>query len=1001
MGEHMRIEVLGPLQVRSRGSVVDVGSPRHHEVLAALAVDAGRVVSSDLLLERVWGESRRGASSSNLHAAISRLRGWLQAPSDSVTALEIVTVSRGYRLSPASAVDAVAFQDLVADARRAFADGELLDAHGGLTAALALWRGPAYADIRLPFAEVEAARLDGQRLSAYELLVDVEMELGRVDAVLDRLATLVTEQPLREAFRAQQMLALYRSGRQAEALEVYGQLRTLLSEELGIDPAPQLQELHQRILEQDDDLRAPVALTVATVTDSAAPSATVTQSPERTATVLGDDRLAPQAPVDDPPPPWHSEVVVPAVGLVGRSREVRYLHELLATSTQRLVTITGVGGVGKTRLAYAVADSLRQAYPDGIGLVSLAPLGDPDLVLPAIGRAFGLSAVEGLDPLETVAQHLRSRRVLVVVDNFEHLMDAASGLARLVALCPRINVLVTSRTTLRVRGELHYQLSPLTLPDADDELAAVVESAAVALFVDRAQDVRPNFRLDADNAGPVGGICRRLAGIPLAIELAAARAHLLEPDTMLARLDRVMAGAGARDLPPRQRTMRTAIDWSYQLLEPDAQRLFRQLAVFVDGFTLDAVEATHADLHEPAGPTNAPALELLETLVENSLVLRDDDHAHAVRFRMLEPVAQFAATCLKGDEERAVRDAHLRFFLDLAERTEPGYRGSGTIGALALTQREHANFVAALEWGARSQQGDLAGRLVWALWLFWWLRGHLLEGRRLASAVLAGQLSDEVRARAHAVLGAMAFAQGDLDGAREWSVGAQLSRRINDVTALSHNLAGEGLIALAEERLAEAEQKFVDTVALTDKAGLQGEWLWTLAHVWQGTVRLLLGKAHQATPLLEAALAAARQRDDPLAIYIALFTSVQVSVVSGDLEMAREQLQEGILLSVDTGDMANLAYFLEALAVVESLQGHVPRVPVMYGAASALRESVGSNVYGYYRPDETLLADALAGARAQMGPAFETAVQQGRNLSLSDAVALATAAPEIHEAIPS
>lgn len=686
---------------------------------------------------------------------------------------------------------------------------------------------------------------------------------------------------------------------------------------------------------------------------------------------------------------------MPAVGLVGRSREVRHLHELLATSTQRLVTVTGVGGVGKTRLAYAVADSLREAHPDGVGLVSLAPLTDPDLVLPAVGRAFGLSAVEGLDPLEAVAQHLRSRRALVVVDNFEHLMDAAGGLARLVALCPRINVLVTSRTTLRVRGELHYQLSPLALPDADDDLGAVADSAAVALFVDRAQDARPDFRLDADNAGPVGGICRRLAGIPLAIELAAARAHLLEPDTMLTRLDQVMASAGARDLPPRQRTMRTAIDWSYQLLEPDAQRLFRHLAVFADGFTLDAVEAVHEDLVDtPTGPTDAPALALLEMLVENSLVLRDDEHADAVRFRMLEPVAQFAAACLQGDEERAVRDAHLRFFLDLAERTEPGYRGSGTITALAVTQREHANFVAAVEWGVRSQQGDLAGRLVWALWLFWWLRGHLLEGRRLTSAVLAGQLSDEVRARAHAVMGAMAFAQGDLDAAREWGVGAELSRRIDDVTALSHNVAGEGLVALAEERLQEAEEKFVDTVALTEHAELEGEWLWTLAHVWQGTVRLLLGKPHEATPLLEAALMAARQRDDPLAIYITLFTSVQVSVASGDVVAAREQLEEGILLSVDTGDMANLAYFLEALAVVESLQGHAQRVPVLYGAASALRESVGSNVYGYYRPDETLLANALAGARSQMGSAFEAAVQQGRTLSLSETVALATTASE-------
>jgi predicted ATPase/DNA-binding SARP family transcriptional activator len=951
------IEVLGPLQVRrdEDGETVDVGSPRHREVLAALVVDAGRVVSTDSLLERVWGDVGRGASTSNLHAVISRLRGRV-AQAD--LGVGISTVSPGYRLDAGDAVDAVRFQQLLADARTAYDAGDLAAARARLDAALALWRGPAYADIRLPFAEVEAARLDGQRLAAWELSIDVDLDLGRLGPALDLLPALVTEQPLREAFRRQQMLALYRSGRQAEALEVYADLRELLAEELGIDPGPQLQELHQRMLEQDSRLQGTVPVS----------------SPP-----------APVVPVITAPL-WHSEVVVPADELVGRDHDVAHLRDVLTASSQRLVTVTGVGGVGKTRLGHAVAEASRDAFPDGVALVSLAPVADPDLVLPAVGRVFGLSAAEGLAPLDAVAQHLRSRRVLVVLDNFEHVVDAAPALARLVAVCPRLSVLVTSRTTLRVRGELHYQLSPLDLPGSHDDVpTSVAGSASVALFVDRARAVQPDFTVGVDNAAAIAGICRRLAGIPLAIELAAARTHLMSPAAIWERLDRVMEGAGARDLPARQRTMRSAIDWSYQLLAPGQQQLFRRLAVFHGGFTLDAAEAVLSD--------DLDTLALLEDLVAHSLVLRDADHPGTVRFRLLEPVAQFAAEVLAADagEEREARDAHLAHFLRLAEEVEPGYRGDGTRDALATTEREHANLVAAIEWALTSGQGDLAGRAAWALWLFWWLRGRLLDGRRLLQGVLAQDVSDPVRVRAHAALGAMTFAQGDMTLARTWCTGVRLARGSGDLEGEAHNLAGEGLIALAENHLDEAELRFVETVRLTEEAGLAGEWLWTLAHVWQATIRLLLGFPEHAVPLLEEALAAARGRNDPLAIYIALFTSVQVAVSVGDLTTARLQLEEGLALSLDTGDMANLAYFLEALAVVESQEGDHERVAVLHGSAARLRESVGSNVYGYYQPDEQLLADAIAAARTHLGTSYDDAVARGRSLGAEPTVAYATA----------
>ncbi|WP_416954351.1 BTAD domain-containing putative transcriptional regulator [Nocardioides sp. T5] len=948
------IEVLGPLQVRHGDEPITVGSARHREVLAALVVDVGRVVSVDALLERVWGGAGRGASASNLHAVMSRLRSRLAG----LPGVSISTVSPGYRLEAADGtVDAVVFVEGFARAREHHARGDLAATRRELDAALAAWRDTAYADVRLPFAEVEAARLEGIRVSAFELLVEVELAQGRVREALDHLTPLVSEHPLREAFRRHQMLALYRAGRQAEALEVYADLRHLLAEELGIDPGPQLQELHQRILAHDDDLLP------------AAQEAPPTEDAPASRPVAGLS--------------WHSDVVVPADDLVGRGRDVDYLVDLLTASPQRLVTVTGVGGVGKTRLAYAVAEASRDAFPGGVCITSLIAVTDEHVVLPTIGRGLGLSGVEGQDAFDVVAQHVRGARTLLVVDNFEHVLDAAPVLARLVATCPLLSILVTSRTTLRVRGELQYQLAPLSLPGPGvGHPDAAAASTAIELFVARARSARAGFELDEGNVGAVSSICRRLAGIPLALELAAARTPLLPPAAMLERLDRVMATAGARDLPARQRTMRSAIDWSYQLLNPDEQRLFRQLAVFADGFTLEAVEALRPR-------DDADSLAALESLTSHSLVLRDLDHPEAVRFRMLEPIAQFADSRLEGVEATDARDAHLHYFLDLIERTAAGFRGHATRASLAVTEREHANLTSAIEWALASERGELAGRACWAMWLYWWLRGHLHEGRRLTQATLAHDLTGPTRTRVTAVLGAMAFAQGDLQAATCWGEGAALGRSIGDIEGQAHNVAGEGLVALASGDLAAADTHLDATIALTESCGLRGGWLWTLAHVWLGTVRLLQGDPGKATPLLHDALTAARVREDPLAIYITLFTSVQVALTTGDLASARLQLREGISLSLDTGDMANLAYFLESLAVVESQSDDWRHVALLLGAADELRETVGSNVYGYYQPDEQVLSQTRAAAREHLGETYDDVLARGRRLSLDETVDLA------------
>lgn len=942
-GDPVPLRLLGPLEVLDRaGASVDVGSPRHRETLAALAVDAGRVVSTDTLLDRVWGESARGGTLANLQAVISRLRSRLR---EAGVPAEIATAPPGYRLDlPAGALDTERLVSGIDAARSALAAHDPQAAQAHLTEALGWWRGEPLADVPQPFARTEALRLEGLRLTGEELAAELDVALGQPGAAVARLTGLARQHPLRESVRGQLMRALYLAGRQADALEEYADLRTQLVEELGVDPGPAVQRLHQQILEQDPALRPGPAA-------PAAPAAPAPR-PHRPSAVPSTDLLGP---------------------LIGRERDVAHLVDVLRSPTSRLVTVTGVGGCGKTRLALAVAAAAEESFADGVTLVPLAPLHDPSAVIPAIAHAVGVA--EGGNPFTALLDLLRDQDRLILLDNAEHLLDAWPEVATLAAACPGVRILVTSRIALRVRGEVVFPLTPLDLP------------AATELFVTRAAATGASGLPDATDP-VVGQLCQRLAGIPLAIELAAARVRLLPPAEILARLDEVMAAEGARDLPPRQRTMRSAIDWSFALLSPSEQQAFPRLAVFSGGFGIDAAAAVLEDVVAPGD-----VLALLESLVDQSLVVV----APGPRFRLLEPVAQYAVTRLAPADERSARDAHLRHFGALAGHYEPSLRGEGTVDTLASIELEHANLVAAVEWSLASGQADLGGWLGWHLWLFWWIRGALREGRRLMQAVLTHDVEDAVRVRAGSVVGALAFAQGDdVDAEASWRASSELARRTGDLEGLPYAYGGIGLVALARDDLDLAATVIGETITICEDAGLGGEWLWTLSHVWLGTVELLRGDAAGASELVDQALAAARRRNDPLAVYIALFTAIQVSMAQGEPDRARRQIAEGVLLSRDTGDHANLAYLLDALAVVESLSGDsgfsgdLSLIGVLRGAAAQLRAGTGGNVYGYYRPDEALIEQAGQVARAARGEAYDADVAAGWALSIDAMVALAT-----------
>ncbi|MBO4206988.1 ATP-binding protein, partial [Micromonospora echinofusca] len=673
-------------------------------------------------------------------------------------------------------------------------------------------------------------------------------------------------------------------------------------------------------------------------------------------------------------------LAVPATPLVGRDADIADVTAKLRQPDCRLLTLTGTGGVGKTRLSIAVGTALADEYPDGVLFVPLAPVREAALVMPTLGQIAGVTSGEPDDEI-AVLDHFRHRQQLIVLDNFEHLTDAAADIADLVATCPEVTVLVTSRAALRVRGETEYPVQPLVLPATgrDTTVDAVVAAPASALFVERARAVAPGFTLTPENAPAVATICTRLAGIPLALEIAATRLRFLAPAALLARLDDALAAVGARDLPERQRSMHSTLDWSYELLDDPEQRLFRRLAVFADGFTLDAAESVGG----------SGVLASLERLVEQSLVAVTFDRDGTPRYRMLEPVAQYARSRLAGaDEAQAVGYAHACFFLSLAEQAAPQHQRADQLRSLARLEAEHANLVVAVRWALVNGHPGISGRLGWALWLYWWLRGHLMLGRRFMEATLGHDLPAPVRGRTLCVVAGMAFAQGDHEAAgRWWRQAHQQASAAGDQHLLAHTLAGTGLVDLATGDATAAADAFRRAIPLADSLGQDGDWIGSLVQVWLGTTVMIQGDPAGAVPHIERGLTAARARGDRLATYVALFNLSQARMAQGEYEQARGDLREGIRLSEEIQDLANLAYFLDALAVVEDSADEPARVPTLLGAAQALRETVGAKVYGYYQPDETLRDHAAQRARSVLGEdTYDDALDSGRALDLAGIV---------------
>ena len=839
--------MLGPFEVRTDDGVfADVPGARLRGLLIALALEPGHAVPKATLVDWIWGERPPSGAANALQRLVSRLRkalpeGLIEGQTD------------GYRLTvEPDAVDAVRFEHLVGQAR----NDEDPRRIRLLREALALWRGAAMQGVGLQdSAAFDAAvtRLERLRLTAMEDRFDAEVSLGHGAELVTELTDLVAAHPVRERLVAALMRALVAAGRDAEALLVYQRTREALADALGVDPSPELSALHVALLRGELGRRE-----------------------ENRKTNLRAELTS----------------------FVGKDADVAAVRELIAE--HRLTTLIGPGGSGKTRLAAETARTLLRDLPDGAWLVELAAIGaDGDVAqstLAALGlRDALLGEAPHAEPMDRLIAAIREREALLILDNCEHVIESAAAFAhRVLGECQRLRILATSREPLGITGEALWLVEPLALPEEDASPGEIESSPAVQLLRDRAGAVRRDLALDARTLSMMARVCRALDGMPLAIELAAARLRTMSLDQLAHRLDdrfRLLT-SGSRTALPRHKTLRAVVDWSWELLTDAERMVLRRLAVFSGGASLEAAEWVCVG----DGVEQEQVLELLTSLAEKSLLLAEGDSAP--RYRMIGTIKEYAAHRLaEAGESDFARRAHLAYFTELAETAEPHLRRAEQLEWLATLETEHDNIGSAMRGALAAGEAHAAMRLAAGAGWYWWLGGHRAEGIELiaAATTIPGEVADEIRAMVYAlVVMFVSSGRGDQYQAAEWIHEAyrfsQRSQRRNPLLGLVVPL----------ERMLQAPDAFLPAwESLLDN---EDPWVRALARLQLGKMRIVLGQGgRDADAYLETALAEFRAIGERWGISFALTELADRIAVRGEFAGACEYYEQAIAVLTEVG----------------------------------------------------------------------------------------------------
>jgi predicted ATPase/DNA-binding SARP family transcriptional activator/DNA-binding CsgD family transcriptional regulator len=990
--DSVRIRLLGGFSVSVGTRTIQQDEWRLKKAAALiklLALAPGHNLHRERAMDLLWPNLGTRAASNNLRQVLYGARRVLDPTSEIAHSRYLNLQDEHLILCPQGQlwVDVETFEEAAATARHA-------QDPAAYRVAIDLYAGDLLPEDRYEeWAEVHRRQLRQTYLSLLIGLARLYEERGEHEPAVEALQSAVAEEPANEEVHARLMRLYALDGHVGEALAQYTRLEEVLLKELGTEPAASSRALREEIA--------------------------AGRFPPQEASFLGS--VPPEAPVAG-----KHNLPAPRTSFVGREREMVEVKRALAMT--RLLTLTGAGGSGKTRLALEVARDLVGAYPDGVWLVELAGLSDSELVPRAVAGALGVLERPGQPLTNTLAENLRVKSLLLVLDNCEHLADSvAHVLDTLLDSCPRLRVLATSREALGLAGEVVWQVPLLTVPETDrlPALEEMTRYEAVRLFVERARLRVPGFELTLENVPEVSNVCRKLEGIPLAIELAAARVGTLSAAQIAARLDdslRLLT-AGGRTTVPRQRTLRGTLDWSHELLSELERILFRRLSVFAGGWSLEAAEliVSKDGIHE------GDVLDLLCGLVDKSLVVSEMAIAGGVRYGLLEPIHQYASEMLKeSGEAKVVKSRHAQWCLALAEEAEPGLLGPEEATWLRRLEAEHDNLRAALSWSLGGGDTSLGLRMVAALRWFWNAGGYYSEGATWIERALAKSGAAYPTARAGALigLGRILSRRGDFVRAEEHLKEAlSLCKELGDRRRVAEALnvlgwatffEGENIAqakALLEESLAAARESgntgvipsvlnSLASIALENRDFELARELWGEALLlnWDrgrasltsrillnsGYTELAMGNRERAADLIKDALALGRELGDKYVVAGCLLSLGIAATLRDEPKRAERLIKEGLAINLELEGETDTAEFLEGLAEAAGALQQDLRAARLWGAAAALRKAAD---WPWWNAERLLHESLLATARSRVDEAaWETAFEEGQAMSFGEAV---------------